>query len=55
MENLNRVQRHLLSFGYPMSVVREYRTKSEFYRKEVNDYGKDKAEDRNKANWGCRS
>jgi hypothetical protein len=43
MENLNQVQRYLLSFGYPMSVVREYRTKSEFYRKEVKQYGKDKA------------
>ncbi len=39
---LNRVQRHLLSFGYPMNIVREYKDKSRHYREEVKDYGKEK-------------
>lgn len=38
MEKFNRVQRNLLSFGYPMSIVKEYKNNSMHYRKEVRDY-----------------
>jgi hypothetical protein len=44
MQKLNRVQRHLLSFGYPMGIVREYKTNSKHYREEVKDYVKEKVE-----------
>lgn len=35
MQKLNRVQRHLLSFGYPMPIVQEYKTNSKNYKEEV--------------------
>ena len=38
MEKLNRAQRHLLSFGYPMSIVKEYKQNSNHYKEEVKDY-----------------
>ena len=38
MQKLNRVQKHLISFGYPMSVVRAYNTRTKWYREEVKDY-----------------
>jgi len=42
-QKLNRVQRHLLSFGYPMSIVKEYKQNSKHYREEVRDYYETKA------------
>ena len=42
MEKLNRVQRHLLSFGYPMSVIKECKTDSEYYKQEVKSYVEEK-------------
>ncbi len=54
MEKLNRVQRHLLSFGYPMSIVREYQDKKEYYRKEDRKYVEEKRE-RFQANRSGRS
>ena len=34
----NRVQRNLLSLGYPVSIVKEYKQNSKHYREEVKDY-----------------
>ncbi len=34
---INRVQRHLLSFGYPMGIVKEYKSNSKYYREEMKD------------------
>lgn len=45
MQKLNRVQRHLLSFGYPMGIVKEYKDKSRHYREEVKDYVQSKVKD----------
>lgn len=42
MQKLNRVQRHLLSFGYPMGIVKEYKENSKHYREEVKDYANNK-------------
>lgn len=37
MEKLNRVQQHLLSFGYPKGIVKEYKQGSKFYGEEIRD------------------
>jgi len=35
---LNRVQENLLSLGYPLNIVKEYKDNSKFYKEEVKDY-----------------
>ena len=45
-ERLNSAQRYLLSFGYPIRIVREYKEDSEFYREEVKDYAAKRSKDR---------
>lgn len=44
MQKLNRVQRHLLSFGYPFNIVKEYKSNSKHYREEVKEYVQEKVE-----------
>lgn len=41
-QKLNRVQRHLLSFGYHFGIVKEYKSNLKHYREEVKDYGREK-------------
>jgi len=42
MEKLNRVQIYLNSFGYPRSIVNQYKTGSDNYREEVKINGEEK-------------
>lgn len=53
MLNPNRVQKQLLSLGYPVRIVRQaYKKNSRWYREEVRDYGEEK---RSKTNRSGRS
>ena len=44
MQKLNRAQKELLSFGYPSSIVREYKTGSKYYKEEVKRYVEEKVD-----------
>ena len=53
MQKLNRVQRHLLSFGYPTNIIKAYKSNSQHYRKEVRNYVSNSLVERRRQLSGC--